>query len=114
VERSEWSTRHLIRNTAPRRLRPPLRPKRRALRAKARRIARLARQKVLARPGEPTRHDPSYLNGDSYKAFGTGATSGSLDLTSGDWSVRVQAIGRPNGGDAYVFAQSSVYHLTAP
>ena len=58
--------------------------------------------------------DPSYLNGDSYKAFGTGATSGSLDLTSGDWSVRVQAIGRPNGGDAYVFAQSSVYHLTVP
>jgi hypothetical protein len=58
---------------------------------------------------------PSYLHGDSYWAFGTASTSsGSIDVPSGDWSVRVQAIGRPFGGAAYVFAQSSVHHVTVP
>jgi hypothetical protein len=59
--------------------------------------------------------DPSYLTGASYKAFGTGSTSsGSIPMPSGDWSVRVQAIGRPSAGDAYAFAATSVYHLTVP
>ncbi len=57
---------------------------------------------------------PSYLDGDCYVAFGTGAASGSLDhLTSGDWSVRVQAIGS-FAGHTVVFGQSDVYHLTVP
>lgn len=57
---------------------------------------------------------PSYLDGDSYVAFGTGATSGSLDhLTSGDWSVRVQAIGS-FAGHTVVFGHSEIYHMTVP
>jgi hypothetical protein len=61
----------------------------------------------------PGNKNPSYLNGDPFQAFGTGATSGTLPLTSGDWSVRVQAVGSP-AGHAHVFAQSLVYHLTVP
>jgi hypothetical protein len=56
---------------------------------------------------------PSYP-GDPYWAFGTGSTSsGSIDVPSGDWSIRVQAIGSFDG-HTFVFGQSGVYHLTVP
>ncbi|MGD0020252.1 MAG: hypothetical protein ABSD62_13455 [Candidatus Limnocylindrales bacterium] len=57
---------------------------------------------------------PSYLNGDPFWAFGTGATSsGSIAVPSGDWSIRVQAIGSFDG-HTFVFGQSGIYHLTVP
>jgi len=59
---------------------------------------------------------PSYTAGaDYWAAMSPGDTStGSIGIPTGDWSVRVQAIGWPFGGDAYVFGQSTVYHLTVP
>jgi len=59
---------------------------------------------------------PSYITGAGYwAAVSPGGTStGSIGIPSGDWSVRVQAIGWPLGGDVYAFAQTAVYHLTVP
>ena len=50
---------------------------------------------------------PSYASGDGYwAAIGPGGTSsGSIDVPSGDWSVRVQAVGWPSG-DVYIFGQT--------
>ncbi len=57
---------------------------------------------------------PSYLDGDCYVAFGTDATSsGSIEMPSGDWSVRAQAIGS-FAGSTVAFGQTGIYHLTVP
>jgi hypothetical protein len=57
---------------------------------------------------------PSYLHGDPYEAFGTGSTSsGSISMPSGDWSVRVQAIGSFNG-HTFAFGQTGILHLIVP
>ena len=59
--------------------------------------------------------NPSYLNGDPYWAVpGTGDTStGSIAVGSGDWAVRIQAIGYPFG-KAFVYGETGVFHLTVP
>jgi hypothetical protein len=59
---------------------------------------------------------PSYTTGSPYwAAVSPGSTiTGSIGIPTGDWSVRIQAIGWPFGGEAYVFGQTSVFHLTVP
>ena len=58
---------------------------------------------------------PSYVTGAEYWAFGTGDTSsGSIEVPSGHWAIRVQAIGWPFGGDAFAFGESAVYELNVP
>jgi hypothetical protein len=65
----------------------------------------------------PDPSDPSYVTGSPYWAVpGTGATSVKLTVGEGNfqpgvWSVRIQAIGYPFGS-AYVYAQTSVAHVT--
>ncbi len=57
---------------------------------------------------------PSYLDGDCYVAFGTDTTSsGPTEMPSGDWSVRVQAIGS-FAGNTVVFGQTGISHVTVP
>jgi hypothetical protein len=57
---------------------------------------------------------PSYPDGSPYWAVpGTGDTSAnSITIPSGDYQVRIQAIGYPNG--AYAYAQTTVLHLIVP
>ena len=64
---------------------------------------------------------PSYLDGSDYWAVpGTGDKSVTLTLgdgnfVSGDYHVRIQAIGYPDGfSSGYAFAQTSVLHLVLP
>jgi hypothetical protein len=65
----------------------------------------------------PDPSDPSYVTGSPYWAVpATGATSvkltvGEGNFQPGEWSVRIQAIGYPFGS-AYVYAQTSVAHVT--
>ena len=58
---------------------------------------------------------PSFPAGDLYWVVpGTGDTStGSIAVPSGDWAVRIQAIGYPLG-NAFAYGQTGVYHLTVP
>jgi hypothetical protein len=65
---------------------------------------------------EPTASgkDPSYPGGSSYWAVppvGAGS-SAPITIDPGDYKVRVQAIGYPNG--AYAYAQTTVLLLTVP
>jgi hypothetical protein len=57
---------------------------------------------------------PSYPGGSPYWAVpGTGDTSaGPIPISSGDYQVRIQAIGYPNG--AYAYGQTTVLHLIVP
>jgi hypothetical protein len=57
---------------------------------------------------------PSYPGGSSYWAVPpAGATSaGPIAIASGDYQVRIQAIGYPNG--AYAYAQTTILHLVVP
>lgn len=58
--------------------------------------------------------DPDYPSGNgSYLAVpDTGATSATIPLGPGEYWIRIQAIGYPNG--AYAYAQTSILHLTVP
>jgi hypothetical protein len=55
--------------------------------------------------------NPSYPGGSPFWAVpSVGATScGPLRIPPGDYQVRVQAVGYPNG--AYAYAQTTVLHL---
>ena len=57
---------------------------------------------------------PSYPDGSQYWAVpGTGDTSvGPIPIPSGDYKVRIQAIGYPSG--AYAYGQTTVLHLIVP
>ena len=57
---------------------------------------------------------PSYPDGSHYWAVpGTGDTSvGPIHIPSGDYQVRIQAIGYPDG--AYAYGQTTVVHLVVP
>ena len=57
---------------------------------------------------------PSYPGGSPYWAVpGTGDTSaGPIPIPSGDYQVRIQAIGYPSG--AYAYGQTAVLHLIVP
>jgi hypothetical protein len=67
----------------------------------------------------PKGSSPSYLNGDSYFiANSPGNTSATLtigdgDFISGEYAVRVQAIGTFNGSD-FVFGESAATDITVP
>ena len=58
--------------------------------------------------------EPSYPGGSHYWAVPpAGATStGPIAIGSGDYQVRIQAIGYPNG--AYAYAQTTILHLVVP
>jgi hypothetical protein len=58
--------------------------------------------------------EPSYPAGSHYWAVPpAGATStGPIAIGSGDYQVRIQAIGYPNG--AYAYAQTTILHLIVP
>ena len=57
-------------------------------------------------PDYPTGH------GSYWAVPGTGDTSATVPVAPGDYSVRIQAIGYPNG--AYAYAQTAVLHLVVP
>jgi hypothetical protein len=60
--------------------------------------------------------NPSYPDGSPiWDAIDTGATSDTIAVPSGDYRVRIQAIGYPDGfSDGYAYAQTTVVRVTVP
>jgi len=60
--------------------------------------------------------NPSYPNGSPiWDAIDTGSTSDTVSVPSGDWRVRIQAIGYPDGfGGGYAYAQTTTLRVTVP